>query len=159
MEFFKPNNFGSRAQPALRRITAGGGICATSQQVHNIIIYIIFIYMYTYGLYAYYYCAAPFYKPIGIFRLSFLIFFFHLLLLMLTVRVHGSYIIIIMCVCAFERGTCILLSAQTYIYTYKYIIRPTVCSQWQCASRKNTLCRGGYYSHVLRTVCGIGTIR
>lgn len=157
MEFFKPNNFGSRAQPALRRITAGGGICATSQQVHNIIIHIIFIYMYTYGLYAYYYCAAPFYKPIGIFRLSFLIFFY-LLLLMLTVRVHGSYIIIIiMCVCVWTRNMYFVIRPNLYIY--KYIIRPTVCSQWQCASRKNTLCRGGYYSHVLRTVCGIGTIR
>lgn len=100
MEFFKPNNFGSRAQPALRRITAGGGICATSQQVHNIIIHIIFIYMYTYGLYAYYYCAAPFYKPIGIFRLSFLIFF-----LFIIINAHGAcarfiyYYYYYVCVC------------------------------------------------------------
>jgi len=43
---------------------------------------------------------------------------------------HGSYYYYYYYfVCVFERGTYILLSAQTYIYIY---IRPTVCAQWQC---------------------------
>jgi hypothetical protein len=78
---------------------------------------------------------------------------------MLTVRVHGLYIIIIiiiiMCVCLNEEHV-FCYPPKTYIYIY---MTDDVRAVAVYTSRKNTLCRGGYYSHVLRTVCGIGTIR
>lgn len=119
--FFK-QYFGSRAQPAVRGITAaGGGIRATAtQQVQRMV--------------------HLYYKllQIGMFHLSFFLSFFILF-----------YFYFILFFPDFLCSRCVRL----------YMVRGILLSKLRVYTSENTLCvEGRWDSHVLRTVCRIGTI-